>query len=365
MLQLPGVLQKPSDCNTSYFFQDLLASSSQRRTKEGPRSSQRCIADVGSLAYIEGHQSHSVGLYGPKVVSHKVSMASVASNDTLEPAAAAKATINKTGPLRIILLVEATAAAASGWSNIRKWLDVILQKVEIEVNAAADASQPERQQEPNSTMPGIQYSLIVYGTRDRSTQAPVQCSAWTSKRTQLAAWLDGIQFVGGVSSKGTALPQALAEAIVMSKSPYPGGAKPAPAGKSKYTSCVLLIPVDNSQPGLRRQPTDSVRRNWQSICQPAVFNQVSCKTFCQHYCVLLLDSCCVTCKHSCSRSKQQTTCRIVACLHSVCAACSCCTSCQPSSSSLIERGSTCPHTRGRLLPSPQPLPPAHPLAMCC
>lgn len=161
-------------------------------------------------------------------------MASVEGSDTYEPVLNKQPT--QQHPVRIILLVEATAAAATGWSSTRKWLDVILQKMDMEINALADAAQrQDPSQESNNKMPRVQYALIIYGVRDRSTPAPVQCSAWTSLRTELATWLDGIQFVGGVASKGTALPQALAEAIVLSKSPYPGGAKPAAAGRLYLT----------------------------------------------------------------------------------------------------------------------------------
>jgi hypothetical protein len=159
-------------------------------------------------------------------------------SDTFEPAAD-----SRPHPTRVILLVEATAAATSSWRGTRKWLDSILQMMEkdAEQHAAALADQAAKaaaqQQDAmppspasNQAMPRSQYALIVYATHDRSTPAPIQVSSWTPSLKQLNTWLDGIQFVGGVSSKGTALPHALAEAIALSKSPYPGGARPAAPG---------------------------------------------------------------------------------------------------------------------------------------
>lgn len=136
---------------------------------------------------------------------------------------------------RIILLIEATAAANASWRGIRKWLDTILHLV--------DKDNSQEQQEPaansessNSRQSKYQYALVVYATQDRSTPAPVQSSSWTSNLSQLFTWLDGVQFVGGVTSKGIALTHALAEAIALSKCPYPGGAKPAAAGDTTVLS---------------------------------------------------------------------------------------------------------------------------------
>jgi hypothetical protein len=165
-------------------------------------------------------------------------------SDTFEPAPNS----STAHPMRVILLVEATAAATSSWRGTRKWLDSILQMMEKDADqqaaAAADpaakaAAAAGQQQDAQAAaaspaskqaIPRSQYALIVYATHDRSTPAPVQTSGWTSTLKQLFTWLDGIQFVGGVSSKGTALPHALAEAIALSKSPYPGGARPPAAG---------------------------------------------------------------------------------------------------------------------------------------
>lgn len=173
-------------------------------------------------------------------------------SDTFEPAAAAAAN-SRPHPTRVILLVEATAAATSSWRGTRKWLDSILHMMEKEAEsqaaAAADpaakaaaAAGQQQDAKPGAASPASkqaiprsQYALIVYATHDRSTPAPIQVSGWTPSLKQLFTWLDGIQFVGGVSSKGTALPHALAEAIALSKSPYAGGARPPAAGARSIT----------------------------------------------------------------------------------------------------------------------------------
>lgn len=150
-----------------------------------------------------------------------------------EPAGAA-ATIEDTGtsscaapPLvRVILIVETTAAAASTWRTTRKWLDTILQCAAKDVASTASTADATLERQPGAG--GSQYALIVYGTHDRSTPAPVQSSSWTGSLQTLYGWLDGLQFAGGLAGKGTALAAALAEAIVLSKCPYPGGARPNP-----------------------------------------------------------------------------------------------------------------------------------------
>jgi hypothetical protein len=169
-------------------------------------------------------------------------------SDTFEPAAEK----SRPHPTRVILLVEATAAATSSWRGTRKWLDSILHMMEKEQQAAAAADRAAsaaaaagQQQDAKAgtgspaskqAMPRSQYALIVYATHDRSTPAPIQVSGWIPSLKQLFTWLDGIQFVGGVSSKGTALPHALAEAIALSKSPYPGGTRPAAPGARSMTA---------------------------------------------------------------------------------------------------------------------------------
>jgi Mediator complex subunit 25 von Willebrand factor type A len=143
-----------------------------------------------------------------------------------EPAGAA-ATIEDTGtsscaapPLvRVILIVETTAAAASTWRTTRKWLDTILQCAAKDVASTASTADATLERQPGAG--GSQYALIVYGTHDRSTPAPVQSSSWTGSLQTLYGWLDGLQFAGGLAGKGTALAAALAEAIVLSKCPYP------------------------------------------------------------------------------------------------------------------------------------------------
>lgn len=159
-------------------------------------------------------------------------MASAEGSDTYEPSN------SKHPTTRVILLVEATAAAFSSWRGTRKWLDTILQMMEKDSESdpaakAAAAQQADVKVEAvaGTKMPRFQYALIVYATRDRSTPAPVQVSGWTPNLNQLVTWLDGVQFVGGVSSKGTAIALALAEAIALSKTPYPGGATPAAASE--------------------------------------------------------------------------------------------------------------------------------------
>ncbi|KAF6251069.1 hypothetical protein COO60DRAFT_679864 [Scenedesmus sp. NREL 46B-D3] len=177
-------------------------------------------------------------------------------SETFEPAAA-NSSPPTAHPTRVILLVEATAAATSSWRGTRKWLDSILQMMEkdAEQQAAAAAESAAKggaaagqQQDTRpgaaspaskQAMPRSQYALIVYATHDRSTPAPIQVSGWTPSLKQLFTWLDGIQFVGGVSSKGTALPHALAEAIALSKSPYPGGARP-PAAAARHPGVLAM-----------------------------------------------------------------------------------------------------------------------------
>lgn len=131
-------------------------------------------------------------------------------------------------PVRIILLVEATAAAATNSKTARKWIDVLLKKIDSDARGAGgDQGGAQGAEEP---MPKIQYGLVVYGSWDRSTQAALQYSSWCSTLTELLEWLNGVQFVGGNPYKGTALTEALAQAIIMSKCPYPDGSYPAPAG---------------------------------------------------------------------------------------------------------------------------------------
>lgn len=137
-------------------------------------------------------------------------------------------------PSRIILLVEATAQAATNNKTARKWIDVLLKKIDADArgnDTSNSAVSQNSTQQPPEDMPKIQYGLIVYGTWDRSTQAPVQFSSWCSSLTELFEWLNGVQFVGGSPNKGTALTEALAQAIVMSKCPYPDGSRPATAGR--------------------------------------------------------------------------------------------------------------------------------------
>jgi hypothetical protein len=136
---------------------------------------------------------------------------------------------------RIILLIEATAAANASWHGTRKWLDTILHLMDKDNNQ--EQQEPAANPKSSSRQSKYQYALIVYATQDRSTPAPIQSSSWTSDLSQLFAWLDGVQFVGGITSKGMALTHALAEAIVLSKCPYPGGAKPAAAGNTDLLSC--------------------------------------------------------------------------------------------------------------------------------
>jgi hypothetical protein len=136
-------------------------------------------------------------------------------------------------PSRIILLVEATAQAATNNKTARKWIDVLLKRIDADArgsDASNSAVSQNSMQQPAEDMPKIQYGLIVYGTWDRSTQAPIQFSSWCSSLTELFEWLNGVQFVGGSPNKGTALTEALAQAIVMSKCPYPDGSRPAAAG---------------------------------------------------------------------------------------------------------------------------------------
>lgn len=134
-------------------------------------------------------------------------------------------------PSRVILLVEATAAAATNNKTARKWIDVLLKKIDADARGADSAvSQSTGSAQPAEDMPRMQYSLIVYGTWDRSTQAPIQFSNWCSSLTELLEWLNGVQFVGGGPNKGYALTEALAQAIIMSKYPYPDGSRPAAAG---------------------------------------------------------------------------------------------------------------------------------------
>lgn len=148
--------------------------------------------------------------------------------------AAASANTSAKHPVRVILLVESTAAAATNHKTARKWVEVLLKRVDSDAKqtSSSDAAGTGRDDEQ---LPKTQYALIVYGTCDRSTQAPVQCSSWCSSTAELFDWMDGVQFVGGSSSKGTALTQALAQAIVMSKCPYPDGSRPAAAGRGCWS----------------------------------------------------------------------------------------------------------------------------------
>lgn len=161
-------------------------------------------------------------------------MAAFAAEGTgnFEPQAPAPAPPAAKHPVRIILMVEATAAAATNSKTARKWIDVLLKKIDADARgtggdqggaaqAAAAGDEPMRR---------IQYALVVYGSWDRSTQAALQYSSWCSTLPELLEWLNGVQFVGGNLHKGTALTEALAQAIIMSKCPYPDGSHPAPAG---------------------------------------------------------------------------------------------------------------------------------------
>lgn len=136
-------------------------------------------------------------------------------------------------PSRVILVVEATAAAGVSSSTTRKWLDLLLKKIDgdskISETATSAASQGDTPQ-AFEDLPKIQYALIVYGSWDASTQAPIQFSSWCANLTELFDWLDGVQYVGGTPNRGLALTEALAQAIVMSKYPYPDGTRPPPAG---------------------------------------------------------------------------------------------------------------------------------------
>lgn len=141
-------------------------------------------------------------------------------------------------PSRIILLVEATAAAAANNKTARKWIDLLLKKIESDARAADSAvsgsgAVAATGQAGQEDLPRTQYALIVYGTWDRSTQAPLQFSSWCSSLTELFEWLNGVQFVGGSPNKGAALTEALAQAIIMSKCPYPDGSRPTAAGRGR------------------------------------------------------------------------------------------------------------------------------------
>jgi hypothetical protein len=130
-------------------------------------------------------------------------------------------------------VVEATAAAGVSSSTTRKWLDLLLKKIDgdskVSETATSTAAQGDTPQSFED-LPKIQYALIAYGSWDGSTQAPIQFSSWCANLTELFDWLDGVQYVGGASNKGLALTEALAQAIIMSKYPYPDGSRPTPAG---------------------------------------------------------------------------------------------------------------------------------------
>lgn len=137
-------------------------------------------------------------------------------------------------PTRVLLLVEATAAAGFSSKTARKWLDLLLKKVDDDAKAngtaTSTASQGDTPQAAAEDLPKIQYALIVYGSWDSSTQAPIQFSSWCSNLLELFEWLDGIQYVGGTPNRGLAVTEALAQAIIMSKYPYPDGTRPPSAG---------------------------------------------------------------------------------------------------------------------------------------
>lgn len=152
---------------------------------------------------------------------------------TFEPQQQSQSTATKPNqPVRIILLVEATAAAATNSKTARKWIDVLLKKLDADARGVepSTSAASSGHTKADDAAPRIQYGLVVYGTTDRSTQAPIQFSSWTSSLVELFEWLNGVQFVGGSNSKGTALTQALAQAIMMSKCPYPDGTRPPAAG---------------------------------------------------------------------------------------------------------------------------------------
>lgn len=128
-------------------------------------------------------------------------------------------------PSRVILLVESTAAAAVTFKTARKWTHLLLRKVETK-ESPSNANGADQSQ----VLPKLQCALIVYGTCDRSTEAAVQSSGWCSSSEQLLEYLNGVEFVGGLNSKGTALTHALAQAIILSKCPYPDGSRPTAAG---------------------------------------------------------------------------------------------------------------------------------------
>jgi len=176
-------------------------------------------------------------MHETKILSATSAMATqafgVEGTGTFEPQQPQAAPIKSGQPVRIILLVEATAAAATNSKTARKWIDVLLKKLDADCRGGDSAGSGD-------DMPKIQYGLVVYGTTDRSTQAPIQFSSWSTTLSELFEWINGIQFVGGSASKGTALTQAIAQAIIMSKCPYPDGTRPPPAGEgvsNVHTGC--------------------------------------------------------------------------------------------------------------------------------
>jgi hypothetical protein len=141
-------------------------------------------------------------------------------------------------PSRVILVVEATAAAAQHHKTARKWVELLLTRLDADARSSRPASSAPGNSgsseagQPGDN-PGMQYGLVVYGTWDHTTQAPVQFGSWCNNLSELKEWLNGIQFVGGAHGRTTetvALSEALAQAVVMSKCPYPDGTLPIPAG---------------------------------------------------------------------------------------------------------------------------------------
>ncbi len=132
-------------------------------------------------------------------------------------------------PIRIILLVEGTFALSSFWPDARKVYTESILRLLDQQQQQQQQQQPQQQQgdeQPGKQhMPRYQLALIVFHTNDSSSPCVLDRSSWTSDFSEFRQWLDALSFTGGGTMQ-PAVAEALAEAIYLSKCPYPDGSLP-------------------------------------------------------------------------------------------------------------------------------------------
>jgi hypothetical protein len=138
-------------------------------------------------------------------------------------------------PVRVIFVIETTYAAAVMWGRTREWcFENILRHLEHHA-AKSKQQQQQQQQQPQEQelqkqhqlqqQPVFQVAVVSYGTAGPFSPHAVESSGWTSDAGRVRRWLDRLRFLGG-GTLSTALIEALAAAVYLSKHPYPGGALP-------------------------------------------------------------------------------------------------------------------------------------------